>query len=75
MTNLYKNAIWKGLNNGMRWGYRALLLSSVIALLAGVTADYAVHFAFPEINLISAMVMATGFFLSGTGLYNQTNKK
>lgn len=68
-------AIWKGLNNGIRWVYWALLISSVIALLAGVAADYAIHFAFPEINLISAMILATGFFLSGTGLYYQTNKK
>ena len=68
-------AIWKGLNNRTVWAYWALLVASIFALLAGVAADYAVDFAFPEVNLISALILAVGFIFSGIGLFNQVDKK
>ncbi|RKN79858.1 hypothetical protein D7Z94_16435 [Ulvibacterium marinum] len=62
-------AIWKGLTNRIVWVYWALLTASIFALLAGVAADYAVNFAFPEVNMISALILAIGFIFSGIGLF------
>lgn len=62
-------AIWKGLINRVAWVYWALLVASIFALFAGVAADYAVSFAFPEVNLVSALILAIGFIFSGIGLF------
>lgn len=62
-------AIWKGLTNRIVWVYWALLTASIFALLAGVAADHAVNFAFPEVNMISALILAIGFIFSGIGLF------
>ncbi|WP_425236141.1 hypothetical protein [Ulvibacterium sp.] len=61
--------IWKGLINRVVWVYWALLIASIFALLAGIAADYAVNFAFPEVNLVSALILAIGFIFSGIGLF------
>ncbi|WP_411029481.1 hypothetical protein [Spongiimicrobium sp. 3-5] len=62
-------AIWKGLNKRIIWVYWALLASSTLAILAGVAADYAVGYAFPEVNIISAAILIIGFVFSGIGLF------
>ncbi|TMU50439.1 hypothetical protein [Flagellimonas algicola] len=63
--------IWKGLNNSIIWTYWALMVSCVIAILAGVAADYAVNFAFPEVNIVSVLIVAAGFIFSGIGLFKK----
>lgn len=63
-------AIWKGLNQRVRWVFWALVPSFSLALLAGVAADYAVGFTFPEVNLISALILAVGLGFSGIGLFS-----
>ncbi|WP_422104037.1 hypothetical protein [Winogradskyella sp.] len=65
-------AIWKGLNKGKVWVFWALLASCIVAILAGVAADYALYFAFPEVNMISALICAIGFVFAGIGLFNKT---
>ncbi|WP_299531667.1 hypothetical protein [Ulvibacterium sp.] len=62
-------AIWKGLINRVLWVFWALLVAFIFALLAGIAADYAVNFAFPEVNLVSALILALGFIFSGIGLF------
>ena len=61
--------IWKGLNKRIRWTFWTLLAACIIAILAGVMADYAVNFAFPEVNMISTIIVAIGFIFSGMGLF------
>jgi len=64
-------AIWKGLNRRVRWVFWALVPSFALALLAGVAADYAVGFAFPEVNIISALILAVGLTCAAIGLFSR----
>ncbi len=63
--------IWKGLIKGIQWTYWALLASCVLSILAGVAADQAVGFAFPEVNLISAAIVVAGFVICAIGLFKK----
>ena len=64
-------AIWKGLNQRIYWVFWALLASYSLAILAGIAADYAVGFAFPEVNIISATILGTGLIFSTIGLFKE----
>ncbi len=63
--------IWRGLVKGIQWTYWALLASCTLSILAGVAADRAVGFAFPEVNLISAAIVAAGFVFCAIGLFKK----
>lgn len=63
--------VWKGLINRFTWAYWVLLASCTISMLAGVAADYAVNFAFPKVNFISAIILAAGFAFSAVGLFKK----
>lgn len=62
-------AIWKGLNQRILWVFWALLAAITFAILAGVAADYAVGYAFPEVNIASTLILVTGFVFSAIGLF------
>ena len=58
---LFTIAIWKGLLQKTKWVFWALAASTLVALLGGVGADYVVGVRFPELNLISGLLLAIGF--------------
>ena len=57
---LFTIAVWKGLAQRIEWVFWALLASGIFALVAGVGADHTVGTQFPEVNLISALLLAVG---------------
>ena len=66
---LFLFAIWRGLNRKIEWVFWALLLSTVFALLAGIAGDYIVGTKFPEVNVISGLILAVGFICSAIGIF------
>ena len=66
---LFTIALWKGLLRKARWAFWALAGSALVALLGGVGADYVVGVRFPEINLISGLLLATGFACCATEIF------
>jgi len=66
---LFTIAIWKGLLRKTRWVFWALGGATLVALLGGVGADYVVGFRFPEINLVSGLLLAIGFACCGWEIF------
>ena len=71
---LFLIAIWKGLFLKMKWVFWALVSASIFALIAGAGADYVVGTQFPEINVISGLILAVGFLCAARDIF-QTNSK
>ena len=64
--------VWMGLNRKLPWVFWGLLVGFTVALIAGVAADHAVGTVFPEVNVISALILAFGFMFSAIGLFRKT---
>lgn len=62
--------IWKGLYRGSFWAFHGLLAGFLLALLAGIGADYEVHYAAPMVNVISGAILGLGLGLSAFGLFS-----
>lgn len=60
---LFTITIWMGLARRVRWCFWALSSSALAALLAGVGADHVVGTLFPQVNLLSGLMLAVGFAL------------
>lgn len=68
---LFIIAIWKGLLRKTKWVFWALAASTLVAFLGGVGADYVVGVRFPEINLISGLLLAMGFACCGMAIFRR----
>lgn len=66
---LFVVLIWKGLLRKARWVFWTMAASSLIAVLGGVGADYMVGTRNPEINLISALLLAVGFAFCASAIF------
>ena len=66
---LFLIAVWKGLMLKIEWVFWALLVSSAFALVAGIAGDYVVGTQFPEVNIISGMILAVGFACAAKELF------
>ena len=66
---LFLIAIWKGLNRKVEWVFWALLISSFFALMAGIAGDYVVGTQFPEVNVLSGLILVVGFICSAVGIF------
>ena len=58
---LFTVVVWQGLVRQSAWAFWALCASALVALLAGVGADYVVGTRFPEVNVVSGLLLAAGF--------------
>ena len=58
---LFTVVVWRGLARQSPWVFWALSASALVALLAGVGADYMVGTRFPAVNLVSGLLLAAGF--------------
>lgn len=61
--------IWLALRRKMSWAFWSLLGGFAIALLSGVSADYVVGMVAPEVNVISGIMLMTGFMFAALGLF------
>ena len=68
---LFTMAVWKGLVRQSAWAFWALSASALVALLAGVGADYVVGTRFPEVNLVSGLLLAAGFSCCAPTLFRR----
>ena len=64
-------AIWKGLYQGVRWVFWALLVSLTLTVLAGTAADYVVGLLHPEVNIISGGILTVGLACSAIAIFKQ----
>jgi|GEM_PF-1593773 len=64
-------AIWQGLHKKMKWVFWALLVSLSLNVLAGTLADYVVGLLHPEVNIISAAILAVGLGCSAQSIFRQ----
>lgn len=68
---LFAVAVWRGLLRRTKWVFWALMASAVVTLLGGVGADYVVGIRLPELNVISGMILATGFACCGSAIFRR----
>lgn len=62
--------VWRGLHRARaKWAYWGLLAGFTAAVIAGVAADSVVGWAAPQVNVISAGILAAGFAFAGYGLF------
>jgi len=66
---LFTVLIWKHLLRKTRWAFWAMAASSLVAVLGGVGADYVVGTRNPEVNLISALLLAVGFACCASAIF------
>jgi hypothetical protein len=66
---LFTIGIWKGLAGRVRWVFWALLASAFVALLAGVGGDYVVGTRFPQVNVVSGLLLGAGFACCARGIF------
>ena len=57
---LFAVVVWQGLVRRSAWAFWALSASALVALLAGVGADHVVGTRFPEVNVVSGLLLAAG---------------
>lgn len=64
--------IWFGLYRRIRWAFWALLAGFTSALFAGTAGDHVLGLVHPEINILSAILLAVGFLLVAMGLFRDS---
>lgn len=53
---------WRGVRRSEGWALPALGIALALALLGGIASDYAAGWRHPEVNVISAAILAGGVF-------------
>lgn len=61
--------IWCGLYLRSTWAFACLVSGFTFAVLAGTLGDFVLGTVHPEINAISALILAVGFFLIAKDLF------
>ena len=63
--------IWRGLFRRQAWSFGALLVGFLAAWFAGAAADFVVGTVAPWVNVVSFVILATGFVFSAVGLFKR----